>query len=305
MDLTFGIVTIRTTYEALNFEKKALCAAASQHFREILLIDPQKVTYKLIRGENQPSIFYQGRDISNLSALHIRSFAKRESSTAILAHTLAYCGCILNDPIGKFTVRYGSKLLMTLNQFKHKTGSSSFLAFDYQGALNLLRTITQKNLFPLIVKPIDGRQGQGIQLLRTLATAEAYTYQFFQRRPHPELPIFFQTYIPFVKEYRVFVIDREILDMVRKVKPKGVATANAATGAFFFREHNQQVADFIRANLSDGIYGLDVAVDKEGGVHLIETNRAPNWQSFQKATGIDVATTLIQDALKKIKEKDS
>lgn len=303
MDLTFGIVTINS-YPELNFEKRALYDHASKHFKEVLLIDPRKVSYYFIRGTEKPIILYQGRNIANLSALHVRSIQKIGISTSILAHALNICGCVLNDPVRRFRSGYGSKLLTTVGQYANNTGSSSFIAFDLESTYQLITTIAHKMLFPIIVKPINGRQGEGIYILPNPQEMKAYTDRFFHLRPRPDIPIFFQTYVPFVKEYRAFVIDRKVLGMVLKVKQKGTVMANAAQGALFLPENNQKVADFLANQLSDGIYGVDVAIDKIGDIHIIEANVAPNWQAFQQATGIDVAAVLVQDALRKIEERN-
>ena len=133
----------------------------------------------------------------------------------------------------------------------------------------------------------------------------AYTNQFFEERTDADMPIFFQTYVAFVKEYRIFVIDKKIIGLVVKLKQKGQIVANAAKGATFIpiETPQQVIVEFILDNVSDGIYGVDVAIDTAGGIHLIEANMSPNWKAFQQATGIDVAAVIIQDTLRKIHDK--
>ena len=304
MNLTFGIVTINS-YPNLNYEKQAIYDNAVKHFKQVLLIDPRKVSYQFIRGAKKPIIRYLGENLANLSALHIRGSSKMANSTSILAHSLDYCGCVINDPIYKFKTKSGSKLLATVGQYEDHTGSSSFIAFDLESTLKLITSIEAKKLFPIIVKPINGRQGNGIFLLKTAAEMLAYTNQFFDERTDADMPIFFQTYVAFVKEYRIFVIDKKIIGLVVKLKQKGQFVANAAKGATFIpiETPQQVIVEFILDNVSDGIYGVDVAIDTAGGIHLIEANMAPNWKAFQQATGIDVAAVIIQDTLRKIHDK--
>jgi len=304
MNLTFGIVTINS-YPNLNYEKQAIYDNAVQHFKQVLLIDPRKVSYQFIRGAKKPIIRYLGENLANLSALHIRGSSKMSNSTSILAHSLDYCGCVINDPIYKFKTKSGSKLLATVGQYEDHTGSSSFIAFDLESTLKLITSIEAKKLFPIIVKPINGRQGNGIFLLKTAAEMLAYTNNFFEERTDADTPIFFQTYVAFVKEYRIFVIDKKIIGLVVKLKQKGQIVANAAKGATFIpiETPQQVIVEFILDNVSDGIYGVDVAIDTDGGIHLIEANMSPNWKAFQQATGIDVAAVIIQDTLRKIHDK--
>ena len=304
MNLTFGIVTINS-YPNLNYEKQAIYDNAVQHFKQVLLIDPRKVSYQFIRGAKKPIIRYLGENLANLSALHIRGSSKMSNSTSILAHSLDYCGCVINDPIYKFKTKSGSKLLATVGQYEDHTGSSSFIAFDLESTLKLITSIEAKKLFPIIVKPINGRQGNGIFLLKTAAEMLAYTNNFFEERTDADTPIFFQTYVAFVKEYRIFVIDKKIIGLVVKLKQKGQIVANAAKGATFIpiETPQQVIVEFILDNVSDGIYGVDVAIDTGGGIHLIGANMSPNWKAFQQATGIDVAAVIIQDTLRKIHDK--
>jgi len=304
MNLSFGIVTTNT-YSRLNYEKQAIYDNAVKHFKHVLLIDPRKVSYQFIRGVQKPIIRYLGRNLANLSALHIRGVKKIANSTSILAHSLDVCGCILSDPIYRFKTGYGSKLLSTIGRHEDDSGSSSFIAFDLDNTLKLVASIETKKLFPIIVKPINGKQGEGIYLLKTAAEMLTYTNQFFKQRTDSDMPIFFQTYVSFVKEYRIFVIDKKIIGLVVKVKEKGKIVANAAQGATFIPIENPQqvIVEFILDHLPNGIYGIDVAIDTTGGIHLIEANASPNWKALQESTGIDVAAVIIQDTLKKINNK--
>ena len=304
MNLSFGLVTI-TSYSKLSYEKQAIYDNAVKHFKHVLLIDPRKVSYQFIRGTQKPIIRYLGQNLANLSALHIRGAKKIANSTSILAHCLDFCGCIISDPVHRFKTGYGSKLLSTVGQHEDDSGSSSFIAFDLENTLELITSIETKKLFPIIVKPINGSQGEGIYLLKTATEMLAYTNQFFKEKTDSDTPIFFQTYVSFVKEYRIFVIDKKIIGLVAKVKKKGEIVANAAKGATFVAIENPQqvIVEFILDHLSNGIYGVDVAIDTKGGIHLIEANTSPNWKAFQQSTGIDVAAAIIQDTLRKIDRK--
>jgi glutathione synthase/RimK-type ligase-like ATP-grasp enzyme len=301
--MKYAITSVKD-YEALNFEKKSLFDVAKKYFEEVMLIDTRKVTYKFIRGLETPILKHKGNEITNLSAVHIRSTKNREASTALLAHTLILCGCILNDPVSRFNAGFASKLLSTTTRFKNKTGSSSFLAFEHESTLELLDEIEKSDMFPLIVKPIRGSKGTGVELLENKKKAVRYSKEFFETRESEDSPIFFQKYITFVAEYRAFVIDKKVIDLVRKVKMPHAIVANAAQGGKFINEKNKEVENYVSNNLTeDGIYGVDVAVDNNGDIHIIETNRAPMWKTFEEATKINVAETIVSDTLKKIKEK--
>lgn len=301
--LTYGVVTANE-YEDLNYEKKCLFDTAKKYFDDVLLIDTHKVYYKFIRGNELPIIIYGKKDISNLSAINIRSTKNREASTALLAHSLNLCGCVLNDPVTRFSVGYASKLLSTSKRFKNKTGSSSFLAFDLESSKNLIKDIHKEKLFPLVAKPIGGSKGIGVVLIKNKKEANEYAEEFFEHRATDDTPIFLQTFVRFVKEYRIMVIDKKAVNIVRKIKPEDKITANAAQGGIFVKEENDAIIEFVTNNLTEeGIYGVDVAVDENGDFHIIEANRAPMWETFEETLVENIAEIIVQDALEKIEKK--
>jgi glutathione synthase/RimK-type ligase-like ATP-grasp enzyme len=52
----------------------------------------------------------------------------------------------------------------------------------------------------------------------------------------------------------------------------------------------------------EGILGVDVAMNSEGKLRIIEANRAPSWQIFEQATGINVAEIIINQAVKRLEQ---
>lgn len=290
---SFGICTARKTVESLNYEKHSLFIAASRVFNRVMLIDTRAVTYQFIRGLDQPIVKHNGEDISDLSFLNVRSTKKREASTAILVRALSKCGCEISDPIKRFSVGYASKLLTTVSRFSKHVGTTSLIGFSEENTLDMVSQI-DLSMFPLIAKPISGKQGKGLVKLLDPDEAAQYTQNFFVMQEHPDIPILFQTYVKFVEEYRVMILDGEILGVVRKIAKDGKVQANAAQGGQFVKSNNEMLEDFVKENVSEqGLLGVDVAIDSEKQVHIIETNRAPQWKVFEQATRMDVAREII------------
>jgi len=293
---SIGICTRYQNVESLNYEKYALLEEAKKLYDTVILIDTRQVTYKFLRDQKKPVILYAGQDISDLSSLHIRTTANRETSTCLLAHALTLCGCDIFDPIDRFSVGYSSKLLSTLKRFKQGVGTSSFFSFNYENTLSLLQELHRKNFFPLIVKPIAGKQGKDIQVLQDLDLAKTHANIFFnQLRSNEDEPLFIQTYEPFVEEYRVLIIDGVVLGVVKKIPNEGVVVANAAQGATFVEVENPDLVKFLLPYVhTKGVLGVDVGVGLSGDFHIIETNWAPCWHSFESATKINVAKVILQ-----------
>jgi hypothetical protein len=152
---SLGICTAYETVDKLNYEKNTLYNEAKKLYDKVILIDTREVVYKFIQCLERPIITLHGNDISRLDSLIIRSTKNRESSTALLVHTLRLCGCDIFDPIERFSVGYASKLLSTVERFEKGVSSNTFLVFNYNNAIEIISQLEEMNYFPLIAKPIS------------------------------------------------------------------------------------------------------------------------------------------------------
>lgn len=293
--MRFGICT-SGSFSQLNLEKEQLYVEAKKHYDEVLLIDTRFVTYWFVRGSDKPIVIHKGMDISNLNGLHIRSTNGREVSTSILAHSMVACGCDIFDPADRFSIVFASKLLTSLSRFNKRVGSNTFITFNLSDSHSMLEKLWEENYFPLISKPITGKQGQGIKKLTDIKEAITASEIFFKERSDDDdIPLLIQSFENFVSEYRVLVIDGKSLGIVQKINSsEDQATRDSIRGRRFVEVAKNDVEDFVVSNVSNqGIVGVDVAIDDKGGYHIIEVNRAPMWRSFQKATNINVAEKII------------
>jgi glutathione synthase/RimK-type ligase-like ATP-grasp enzyme len=298
---SLGICSKKSRYADLNAEKKALYDAAQQYFEKVLIIDPQQVLYFFERGATRPRILFQEQDLAVLSALIIRSTGGREASSAMLAHTLAFCGCDTVDPPERFSIGYASKLLTTISRFAQGIGTNSYIAFGAKSAIQLLKKLSISEKQPLLFKPAAGKKGVGVAVFSDLESALAFVEQTDPFHDKPEMPYLFQVYEKFIAEYRVMVMNGEILGVVEKKRAAGALTANAAQGGVFEAVQVPGMAAFVQLHINtQGLLGLDVAMDDAGDLHLIEANRAPMWHAFELATGVHVAEEVIKKIISKM-----
>jgi hypothetical protein len=298
---SIGLCTPKRRVEQLGYEMRHLYQAAQRHYERVLLIDTRAVSYQFIRGERLPRMAHNGEEISGLNSLQVTGTKGRSASTGLLVRALRVCGCDIFDPVGRFSVGFASKLLTTLDRFVAGVGSHSFVAFQYGNTSRLIDAIDERGFFPVLAKPITGRQGRGIRLLNTPSAAKKYAEAFFAARPDEDYPILLQRYEQFVAEYRVLLVDGRALGVVQKVKKPGQIAANAAQGGTFVAVNAPRIGDFAARYVSrHGVLGVDVALDASGNLHLIEANRAPLWQAFEHATGIDVAEWIMRRSVTRV-----
>lgn len=291
---TLGLCTSYADREHLDYEKRALYDTASAWFDQVCLIDPRSVAYLFERGCALPQINYRGRDLSTLHTLIVRSTLDREASTALLVRALAMCGCVISDPIDRFSVGRASKLLTTLSRFRRGVGSSSYIAFNAEGAHQLCRLLHDPQRYPLVAKPFSGKKGRGVERIDTPAQLARYVDGELADADG-EQPLLLQSWIEIAHEYRVLVFDGVALGVVEKQRAFGQVAANAAQGGAFHAVEAPQIVAYTLANVSaEGLLGVDVALDRHGDMHIIETNRAPLWEAFEQATGIPVAPRILE-----------
>ncbi len=112
--------------------------------------------------------------------------------------------------------------------------------------------------------------------------------------------VIFQEYLDLAADYRILFFKGTVLgtvgrnirvneeqkvrvkvaDQITDVKPEILETAKRAAAAFS--------ADFA---------GIDVITDTSGNWYLVEVNLSPQFIAFERITGIDVAGTIIEDAI--------
>jgi glutathione synthase/RimK-type ligase-like ATP-grasp enzyme len=297
----FGICTIHSQVGQLSYELAQVYREAGLVYDRVMLINPRKVSYMFVMGEQRPQMIYGGEDIAGLTSLLVRSTKNSEAAIAILVRVLKICGCDILDPVERFSVGKASKLLTTISRFQRGKGTSTYVSFTRTGSVDLLKIIDRQDRFPIIAKPISGKKGEGIELIENYQAGLESIDRYFGPNEYLTDPFFFQDFIPFVKEYRVLVIDGQAIGIAEKIKAANSVVANAAQGGTFVAAEAQDIVDEVLLNVSDeGMIGVDVAVDIDGRVHIIETNRAPQWQAFEKATGLNVARILVDRALKRI-----
>jgi glutathione synthase/RimK-type ligase-like ATP-grasp enzyme len=302
---SLGICTKRLYADELNYEKRRLHDEALAVYDVVRLIDPAAVTHSFVRGEAKPRVVHRGEDISTLSTLMVRSTGGRESATAVLVRSLRLCGCDVLDPVERFAVGTASKLLTTLTRFQSGAGTSTYLSFSRDGATELLYALGAEGRLPLVLKPASGKKGRGIHLIGDVTSGLRWVDEHFGYMEYADEPFLLQEQIDVKKEYRILLVDGEPLGMVEKVGVPGEAAANAARGARFVRADAPEVAEAVLRSVSgQGMLGVDVAVDRVGGVHVIEANRAPDWEAFERATGLNVARLVIERAVGRLALSD-
>jgi len=149
---------------------------------------------------------------------------------------------------------------------------------------------------PLLVKPVCGRHGEGIQIMET-----ADDVSMFLSTQHKD-NLMLQSFLKIDEEYRVFVVGDQSLGVIKKIPKEGSVIANYAAGAQFV---SAKVPEAIKAECIEicrqqciDIGGVDLARIGDG-FFLLEINRCPEFRAFSKAKDINVAEHIVKFITKK------
>ena len=147
---------------------------------------------------------------------------------------------------------------------------------------------------PLIMKLLQGTQGQGIVLAETRKAAESVMSAFRQL----DADIMVQE---FIKEsggtdIRAFVVGDEVVASMRRIAPEGEFRSNVHRGGTMekiqltFEEENMAVNASRILGLS--IAGVDLMRSNRGPL-ILEVNSSPGLQGIESCSEIDVAEKII------------
>ncbi|HJT95867.1 MAG TPA: TIR domain-containing protein [Mycobacterium sp.] len=154
--------------------------------------------------------------------------------------------------------------------------------------------------YPVVVKPVRGWQGIGVQ--KCSNAAELATY--LQRTDNDgsgdsEFPVIIERLLPVEDEFRVIVVGDEVIGCVSKKEVPGEVARNRAKGSSWTLADAREVTELAKAATRAhriSIAGVDIVRTDQGYV-VIECNRNPQFAAFDRASGQTVAKNIASYAL--------
>jgi ribosomal protein S6--L-glutamate ligase len=148
---------------------------------------------------------------------------------------------------------------------------------------------------PTVIKLLEGTQGIGVVLSETHNSAKSVIEAFHGA----DVAILVQEFIKEAegRDLRVFVIDGKPIAAIRRSGAKGDFRSNLHRGghAEKITITRQEKAAAVKAARSMGlnVCGVDMLQSNRGPL-VIEVNSSPGLEGIEKATGVDVASAIIQ-----------
>lgn len=259
---------------------------------EALFVDPSDVSYVLQGGDLSATV--DGATLHDLDLLYMRRTRfDVEASRDLIAAMNA---------LGIRTVERKDVFFNPLSKFYSLL---SFVGADIDGvsipATGIVRSRSEAGViadtigYPLIMKPVAGREGESVDRLEDRSDLE-------DALPDTDFPVLLQEYIDITAEYRVLVVGDTALGAVRK-EGEGV-TQNYAQGATFEPVDVPELevpAATIAQRLGIEVAGVDIIETSDGDYYEIECNRCPQFKGFSEAhPDIDVPARIVDYLLEAV-----
>jgi ribosomal protein S6--L-glutamate ligase len=168
------------------------------------------------------------------------------------------------------------------------TGFASH-TMDIEGVIEKVGSV------PLVMKLLQGTQGQGIVLAETRKAAESVMSAFRQL----EADILVQE---FIKEssgtdIRALVVGDNVVAAMRRIAPEGEFRSNVHRGGrteqIILNQEEEKIAVEAASVLGLRIAGVDLMRSKRGPL-VLEVNSSPGLEGIEASSGVDVAGNIVR-----------
>lgn len=154
---------------------------------------------------------------------------------------------------------------------------------------------------PLVVKLLEGSQGQGVVLAETKKAAESVINAFKSLQAN----LLVQEFIKEAdgKDLRLFVINGKVVAAIERTAAPGEFRANIHQGGTADRvkitSEERRLALKAAKTLDLAVAGVDL-IRSERGPLLLEVNSSPGLEGIESVTGLDIAGMMISAIEKKL-----
>ncbi len=274
------------------YSTRRLIEAAEMRGHEVVLLDHMKCV--LVIEQGRPHIYYNGKEVTDINAVIPR--------------------------IGASATFYGSAVVRQFEMMKIFTAVESQALVRSRDKLRSLQILARAGLgipktafasspkdkdidsvieaiggAPCVIKLLEGTQGIGVILAENQKAAKSVVEAFLKL----EANMLVQEFIQEAKgaDLRVFIVDGQIVGAMKRQAKDGEFRSNLHRGgtATVIQLSSEERATAIKAakKLGLGIAGVDLLQSSRGPL-VMEVNSSPGLEGIEGATGIDIASRIIE-----------
>jgi len=272
------------------YSTKRLVEAAKKRKHDVQVIDPLKCD--LVIEKRNPNIYYKGEYILDTDAIIPRIGASVTFYGTAVVRQFEMMGAFSTID-SEALVRSRDKLRSLQVLSRAKIGLPKTVFTNYSRDVN--GVIQQVGGTPLVIKLLEGTQGLGVVLAETKNAAKSVIEAFngLQAR------VIVQEFIKEAKgaDIRVFVVDGHVAGAMKRQGKEGEFRSNLHQGGsaeVIELSDEEEIAAIKAAKaMRLGVAGVDLLQSSRGPL-ILEVNSSPGLEGIEKATGKDIARSIIQ-----------
>lgn len=279
------------------YSNQRILEAGEERGHEMVFLNIKQCYMKI--DADEPDVHYRGGKILNdLDAVITR-----------IRPSVTFYGCALArqfESMGIYTLNSSTAIIQSRDklfslQLLLKNGVNIPTTGFANSPMDTNDLIEMVGGAPLIVKLLEGTQGQGVVLAETKKAAESVINAFKALRAN----LLVQEFIKEAdgKDLRCFVIGGKVVASIQREAAPGEFRANIHQGgsASIVKITPEEKALALKAAKTLGlkIAGVDIIRSKKGPL-LLEVNSSPGLEGIETATGKDIAGIMISAVEKKL-----
>lgn len=240
----------------------------------------------------KPTVYYGGESLGKADAVIPRIGSSQTFyGTAVVRQFETMGSYCVNSSEAITASRDKLKSLQILAQDGINMPVTGFAShtMDIEGVIEKVGSV------PLVMKLLQGTQGQGIVLAETRKAAESVMSAFRQL----EADILVQE---FIKEssgtdIRALVVGDNVVAAMRRIAPEGEFRSNVHRGGrteqITLTQEEEKIAVEAASVLGLRIAGVDLMRSKRGPL-VLEVNSSPGLEGIEASSGVDVAGNIVR-----------
>jgi ribosomal protein S6--L-glutamate ligase len=272
------------------YSTQRLMEAARKRDHTIEVIDPLKCN--LIIEKKNPSIFYKGKMLEGTDAVIPRIGASVTFFGTAVVRQFEMMG-VFTTTESQALVRSRDKLRSLQILSRARLGMPKTVFTNY--SKNVGEVIDHVGGAPLIIKLLEGTQGLGVVLAETKNAAESVIEAFngLQAR------VIIQEFIKEAggADIRVLVVDGHVVGAMKRQGKEGEFRSNLHRGGtasiIELTDEEENAAIKAAKVMGLGVAGVDLLQSSRGPL-ILEVNSSPGLEGIERATGKDIAKTIIR-----------
>jgi len=218
--------------------------------------------------------------------------------TTVVRHFEEMGVCVLNSAMSIFSSRdkFRSLQILVRNEIPIPI---SYFSFDLHHAEKIVQ---HKLGYPVIVKVIEGTQGNGVYLVHN----EKEATELFDSLTTLRTKVILQEFIHEFKgkDIRVFVVGNKVVASMLRAANEGEFRSNLHRGGVGvlveLSTEEEHIALKAAEVLGLGVAGVDILRSKNGPL-VIEVNSSPGLEGIEGVTKVQIAEAIVEFAVEKFK----